>query len=145
MEMLHALKLRVSFKNATILVCLFNLVTALFLFQGFFSASSRKYPPNHSNSVQLRHIKEYEDIRRAMQPLELIKRVREIEQEVYAESETVLHKETKQTTAFDLSKRLNNSRTYSDATSLKALEEWRKRKMERARQREMKRDATSSS
>lgn len=79
-----------------------------------------------------------------MQPLELIRRVREIEQEVTAELETVQHKETKQTAALDLSKRLTNARTFSDAASIKALEEWRKRKMERARQRELARNATAA-
>ncbi|XP_021721539.1 uncharacterized protein LOC110689119 [Chenopodium quinoa] len=138
-------KLRFSFKNATIIVCLFNLVTALFLLQGFFSPySSRRFPPDHSNSVQLRYVKESDELRRAMQPLELIRRVREIERESYAEPETVQHTETKQTAAVDLSKRLN-ARTFTDAASIKALEEWRKRKMERARQREMGRNATAAS
>ncbi|KAK9664690.1 hypothetical protein RND81_14G061300 [Saponaria officinalis] len=140
--LLHSLKSRLTFKNATILVCLFNLITAFFLLHGFFSSSSSSssssptLPSDHSNSVQLRQIRESEEIRRAMQPLELIRRVREIEQEINAESETVQHKETKQTAAFDLSKRLSNAHTFSDSASLKALEEWRKRKMERARQRE---------
>lgn len=80
-----------------------------------------------------------------MRPLELIQRVKEIEQEAYAEPETVQHKETKQTAALDLSKRLTNARTFSDAAGLKALEEWRKRKMERAKQRELGRNATAAS
>jgi len=45
--------------------------------------------------------------------------VREIEQEVTAEPDTVQHKETKQTAALDLSKRLTNARTFSDAASIK--------------------------
>ncbi|KAE8076134.1 hypothetical protein FH972_014800 [Carpinus fangiana] len=80
-----------------------------------------------------------------MQPLELIKRVREIEQEVYAEPETLQQKDTKQTAAVDLSKRLNDLRSFNDASSLKALEEWRKRKMERARRRELERNGTFTS
>ncbi|KNA17007.1 hypothetical protein SOVF_084040 [Spinacia oleracea] len=140
-------KLRFSFKNATIVVCLLNLVTALFLLQGFFSpsSSSRRFPQNHPNSVKLSYAKESEELRRAMQPLELIRRVREIERESYTEPETVQHTETKQTAAVDLSKRLTNARTFTDAASIKALEEWRKRKMERARQREMGRNATAAS
>ncbi|KMS98688.1 hypothetical protein BVRB_3g069370 [Beta vulgaris subsp. vulgaris] len=147
METHQSWKLRFSFKNATIFMCLLNLVTALFLLQGFFSpsSSSRRYPPNHPNSVELMYVKESEEIRRAMQPFELIRRVREIEQELYAEPETVQHKEMKQTAAVDLSKRLTNIRSFSDAASVKALEEWRKRKMERARQREMGRNATAAS
>ncbi|KAA8548894.1 hypothetical protein F0562_000578 [Nyssa sinensis] len=70
---------RLSFRNATIVVCFFNLITVLFLLQSFFFASSnRKFATNQPNSVQLRYIKESEEIRRAMEPLELIKRVREI-------------------------------------------------------------------
>lgn len=45
--------------------------------------------------------------------------VREIEQELYAEPETVQHKEMKQTAAVDLSKRLTNIRSFSDAASVK--------------------------
>lgn len=71
--------------------------------------------------------------------------MREIEQESYAEPETDQHKEMKQTAAVDLSKRLTNVRTFSDPASQKALEEWRKRKIERARQREMGRNATAAS
>lgn len=84
-------------------------------------------------------------MRRAMEPLELIKRIREIEQESIAVSETVQQKDTKQTAAVDLSKRLKDFRSFSDTASLKALEEWRKRKMERARQREQEKNGTVAS
>ncbi|XP_027119815.1 uncharacterized protein LOC113765320 [Coffea eugenioides] len=138
-------KLRwLSFKHATIVVCLFNVLTALFLLQGFLSASSfGKFSSSHqSNSVLLRHIKESEEIRRAMIPVDLIKRVKEIEKEAHVEPEAVKQKDTKQGAASDLVSRLNNLRSYSDAGSLKALEEWRKRKMERARQRELGKNGT---
>jgi hypothetical protein len=45
--------------------------------------------------------------------------VREIEQEVYAEPEALQQKDTKQTAAVDLSKRLNDLRSLNDASSLK--------------------------
>ncbi|KAB1209618.1 hypothetical protein CJ030_MR3G001146 [Morella rubra] len=64
-------------------------------------------------------MKESEEIRLAMQPLELIKRVREIEQEVFGESEVVQHKDKKQTAAVDLSKRLKDLRSLNDGSSLK--------------------------
>lgn len=80
-----------------------------------------------------------------MLPLELIKRVREIEQEGYTEPETAQKKDTKQTAAVDLSKRLKDFRSLNDAASLKALEEWRKRKIERARQRQLEKNGTTSS
>ncbi|KAJ4969545.1 hypothetical protein NE237_016246 [Protea cynaroides] len=133
-------KLKYSFRNATILVCSFNLVAFLLLLQGFLSGislSTRRLSPDHL--VQLRYIKESEELRRAMEPLELIKRVREIEQETNAEPEAVQPKAIKQTAAVDLSKRLNFR---SDGNSKRALEEWRKRKMERARQRELEKNGT---
>ncbi|PPR85862.1 hypothetical protein GOBAR_AA34827 [Gossypium barbadense] len=88
------------------------------------------------------YIKEAEEMRIAMQPLELIKRVKEIQREAYTEPETIQPKDAKQTAAVDLSKRLQDFRSLNDASSLKALEEWRKRKMERARQREMEKNGT---
>ncbi|XP_059448658.1 uncharacterized protein LOC132179883 [Corylus avellana] len=147
MELPQAWRMRLSFRNATVAVCFLNVVAALLLIQGFISsASSRsKISASQFNSAQFRYIKESEEIRLAMQPLELIKRVREIEQEVYAEPETVQQKDTKQTAAVDLSKRLNDLRSLNDASSLKALEEWRKRKMERARQRELGKNGTFTS
>lgn len=135
--------MRFSFRNATIVVCLFNLLCALLLLQGFLSASSnRKLASNQLDAGLLRHMKESEEMRRAMEPLELMKRVREIEQEAYGEPETFQQKVTKQTAAVDLSKRLKGSLSSGDAATLKVLEEWRKRKMERARQRELEKNGT---
>ncbi|WZZ20031.1 hypothetical protein YC2023_121418 [Brassica napus] len=130
-----------SFKNATIALTLVNLLIFLFLLQGFFTSSSSRRPV----SAQLRYVKEAEEIRLKMQPLELIKRVREIEQESSAGQETEQEKDVKQNTAVDLSKRLKDFRSLNDASSLKALEEWRKRKMERARQRDLEKTGGLSS
>ncbi|GMY26997.1 BAR domain-containing protein [Fagus crenata] len=147
MEVAQSWRLKFSFRNATILVCLLNVLTALLLLQGFLSSysSRNKITVSQFNSAQIRYIKESEEIRLAMQPLELIKRVREIEQEVYAQPDTVQQKDSKQTAAVDLSKRLKDFRAINDASSLKALEEWRKRKMDRARQRELEKNGTATS
>lgn len=148
MEVQQWWKLRFSFKNATILVCFLNIITAIFLLHGFFFTSPytrTKLSTQNTNSAELNYIKESEEIRLAMLPLELIKRVREIEQEGYTEPETAQKKDTKQTAAVDLSKRLKDFRSLNDAASLKALEEWRKRKMERARQRQLEKNGTTSS
>ncbi|KAL0376839.1 UNVERIFIED_CONTAM: hypothetical protein Scaly_0801500 [Sesamum calycinum] len=139
----RAVKSRLSYKNATVVVCLCNVITALLLLQGFFGSSSSKFASPHK--ALHRYIKESEDIRRTMVPLDLIKRVREIRQEVYVETEQIQQKDVKQTAAVDLISRLNNFRSNSDAGSMKALEEWRKRKMERARQRSLVKNGTSSS
>ncbi|KAF5823095.1 hypothetical protein HanRHA438_Chr01g0035441 [Helianthus annuus] len=132
---------RFSFRNATIILCFFNLITALFLIHAFIS------PPNsnRSDQVLLKYIKESEELRRAMEPVDLIKRVREIEREGHEEVDTLQEKDAKQSAALDLISRLNNHRTYSDADNQKALEEWRKRKMERARQRGLGRNGTTVS
>ncbi|PHU21475.1 hypothetical protein BC332_06582 [Capsicum chinense] len=129
-------RLRWSFKNATIIVTLFNIIAALFLLHTFFFSS------NKPSSVE-RYITEAEEIRRAMLPLELIKRVKEIQKEAYVEPDPVLQKDAKQTAAVDLISRLNNYRSYSDSGSVKVVEEWRKRKMERARQRELEKNGTT--
>ncbi|KAH0905582.1 hypothetical protein HID58_037409 [Brassica napus] len=71
--------------------------------------------------AQLRYVKEAEEIRLKMQPLELIKRVREIEQESSAGQETEQEKDVKQNTAVDLSKRLKDFRSLNDASSLKGF------------------------
>ncbi|KAL1535651.1 hypothetical protein AAHA92_28408 [Salvia divinorum] len=139
----RAVKSRLSYKNATILVCLFNITTVLLLLHGFLYSTSSKSPI--SSKALYRHIKESEDIRRTLIPRNLIKRVREIGEDVYVETEQILQKDAKQTAAVDLISRLNNFRSYSDAGSNKALEEWRKRKMERVRQRSLAKDGTASS
>ncbi|XVF66378.1 hypothetical protein PTKIN_Ptkin10aG0031000 [Pterospermum kingtungense] len=93
-------------------------------------------------AVDFNYMKDSKEIRLAMQPYKLMKRVKEIQQEAYAEPETVQANDAKQTAAVDLSKRLKDFRSVNDASSLKALEEWQKRKMERARQREMEKNGT---
>ncbi|TKY53661.1 hypothetical protein E2542_SST25202 [Spatholobus suberectus] len=147
MEVQQWWRLRFSFRNATMVVCFLNIITAIVLLHAFLTSAytRNKFSNANTNSVQLSYIKESEEIRLAMLPVELIKRVREIEQEVYTEPETAQKKDTKQTAAVDLSKRLKDFRSLNDAASLKALEEWRKRKMERARQRELEKNGTISS
>ncbi|TXG72442.1 hypothetical protein EZV62_001021 [Acer yangbiense] len=145
MEIQQSWRVRLSFKNATILVTVLNVLAALFLLQGFLSSRNSLSSSDYQlSSVLLKHIKESEEIRLAMQPLELIKRVKEIQQEVYAEPETVQQKDAKQTAAVDLSKRLKDLHSANDAASFKALEEWRKRKMERARKRELDKNGTTT-
>ncbi|KEH41164.1 transmembrane protein, putative [Medicago truncatula] len=78
MEVQQWWKLRFSFKNATILVCFLNIITAIFLLHGFFFSSPytrTKLSTQNTNSAELNYIKESEEIRLAMLPLELIKRL----------------------------------------------------------------------
>nr|GMD59809.1 Translation initiation factor IF-2 like [Ipomoea batatas] len=111
----HWWKLRWSYRYATILVSLFNLIAALFLLQSFFFSAS---PSTKSNSVE-RYIRESEEIRRTMMPVNLIKRVKEIENEAYIEAEPLEHKDVKQGAAVDLITRMNNIRSYSEASGMK--------------------------
>ncbi|KDP33340.1 hypothetical protein JCGZ_12889 [Jatropha curcas] len=148
MEIQQSGRVRLSFKNATIVLTVLNVITALFLLQGFLSSASTRnngVSASQFNSVEQRHIKESEEIRLAMQPWKLIKRVKEIEQEANAEVEIIQQKDVKQTAAVDLSKRLKDFRAINDAASLKALEEWRKRKIERARLRQLEKNGTATS
>ncbi|KAL8048282.1 hypothetical protein ABFX02_07G054000 [Erythranthe guttata] len=140
----RSVKSRLSYKNATIIVCLFNTITVVLLLQGFFFSSSSSNIASSNKALQ-RHIKECEEIRRAMVPVDLIRRVREITEDEYVGIEEIEAKDVKQTAAMDLVSRLNNYRSYSDSGSTKALEEWRKRKMERARQRSVGKNGTSNS
>jgi len=78
-----------------------------------------------------------------MEPVDLIRRVKEIEQEAYGDH-GMATQDPKQTAAVDLSNRLKDLRAGNDGSSQKALEEWRKRKMERARQRAIEKNGTSS-
>ncbi|XP_021897024.1 uncharacterized protein LOC110814020 [Carica papaya] len=147
MDAQQAWRLRLSFKNATIFLSILNVFALLFFLQGFLSSASSRntLSSDQPTSVQLKYIRECEEIRLAMQPLELIKRVREIQQEKYVEQETDQQNEAKQTAAIDLSKRLKDFRSLNDAASLKAVEEWRRRKMERDRQRQLERNGTTAS
>ncbi|ONK79523.1 uncharacterized protein A4U43_C01F7220 [Asparagus officinalis] len=138
MEVPQSWKSKLSYKNATILVCFLNLVAALILLHGFFSGSDRRSAQfSQSDPSQIKYLLESEEMRRAMEPSELIKRIKEIEREAYNEPEPEIKQVPKQKAAVDLSKRLKDSRAMNDANSQRALEEWRKRKMERARQREV--------
>ncbi|CAM8924316.1 unnamed protein product [Rhodiola kirilowii] len=118
-----------SYRNATVILSLFNLLLILLLLRDFSSSS-----PDQLYSDQ--HVRESEKIRRSMQPLQLIKTVRDIELE-NAQLETALHD--------DQNKLLKDIHSSNDAANVKALEEWRKRKMERARKREMERNSTITS
>uniref|UniRef100_A0A1D1XDZ7 Actin cytoskeleton-regulatory complex protein END3 n=1 Tax=Anthurium amnicola TaxID=1678845 RepID=A0A1D1XDZ7_9ARAE len=144
----QAWRMRFSYRNATIIVCFFNLVAALLLLRGFLAAApNRRESPGQPDPELLRYILESEEIRRAMEPLQLIKRLRELEHDIYTEPETVHPIVPKKTAAADISKRLQDFRAMNDANNQKALEEWRKRKIERerARQRETEKNATMGS
>ncbi|XP_051191730.1 uncharacterized protein [Lolium perenne] len=132
---------RMSYKNATLALCAINVLAVALLLRNHFSAWPRLAGSHRFDSAQLRYIWESEELRRAMEPADLIKRVKEIEQESYGEHGMSTQEDPKQTAAVDLSNRLKDLRQGNDGSSQRALEEWRKRKMERARQRAIDKDA----
>ncbi|KAL5207931.1 hypothetical protein ABZP36_032366 [Zizania latifolia] len=135
---------RLSYKNATIAVFAINLLATALLLRNHFSSWPRFAGGHRFDSAQLQYIWESEELRRAMEPVDLIRRVKEIEQEAYSEHGMTTQEDAKQTAAVDLSKRLKDLRAGNDGSSQKALEEWRKRKMERARQRAIGKNGTAS-
>ncbi|CAM0943030.1 unnamed protein product [Alopecurus aequalis] len=130
---------RLSYKNATLALCAINVLAVALLLRNHFSAWPRLPGSHRFDSAQLRYIWESEELRRAMEPVDLIKRVKEIEEEAYGEHGMSTQEDSKQT-AVDLSNRLKDLRQGNDGSSQRALEEWRKRKMERARQRAIDKD-----
>ncbi|KAL5212337.1 hypothetical protein ABZP36_023184 [Zizania latifolia] len=135
---------RLSYKNATIAICAINLLATAILLRNHFSSWPRIAGGHRFDSAQLRYIWESEELRRAMEPVDLIRRVKEIEQEAYGEHGMTTQEDAKQTAAVDLSKRLKDLRAGNDGSSQKALEEWRKRKMERAKQRAIEKNGAAS-
>ncbi|KAG0460460.1 hypothetical protein HPP92_020757 [Vanilla planifolia] len=132
-----------SFRNATMVVCFLNVIAAIVLLRGLFIFSDGK--ASAANNQMLT----------SKQPLKTIHEgckiiwggcwgamIKEIEEESHGEPEMEAKHVPTQTAAVDLSKRLSDLRAMNDANNLKALEEWRKRKMERARRREIERNAT---
>jgi len=128
--------MRCSFKQITILLCVFNVLAILLLLQSLLTPLFERHASHQSQHPpeQLKYIKEAEEIRRAMEPVDLIKRVKQIQLESESGVQSQSEKEIlRQKQATELSKRLSDLRTAGDQ---KALEEWRKRKMERAKKRE---------
>nr|KYP73587.1 hypothetical protein KK1_006230 [Cajanus cajan] len=121
MEVQQWWRLRLSFRNATMVVCFLNMITAIFLLHAFLTSAYTRNKSSNATSNSGYYIMESEAIRLALIPVELIKRVREIEQEAYTEPEAAQKKDTKQTAAVDLSKRLKDFRSLNDATSLKGV------------------------
>ncbi|KMZ75896.1 hypothetical protein ZOSMA_10G01650 [Zostera marina] len=142
-------KMKLSYKNATVLVCFFNLITVLLLLQGLFYVPTTNTSGNllsdqhdvNNVSEKIQYKMEYEKMRLALEPTDLIERVKQIQQESNVDDTEAAEAVT---AASDLSKRLKDFQTMNDAKNPKALEEWRVRKMERLRQREIGRNETSS-
>ncbi|GJN13300.1 hypothetical protein PR202_ga31655 [Eleusine coracana subsp. coracana] len=137
---------RLSYKNATILVCAFNLLAVAFLLHHYFSSwpriaggdqldsdcLSKKAVPSAESSRTVRGLgkgfsgRPYPRLCNAGRPrLEpgtcWLQAVKEIEQESYGEHGMTTREDPKQTAAVDLSKRLKDLRAGNDGSSQKGF------------------------
>ncbi|BBN09936.1 hypothetical protein MPTK1_4g23870 [Marchantia polymorpha subsp. ruderalis] len=150
-------KRRCSYKRATALICAVNVVAALYVLHGLFSPRYNQIPhsvplarlktPLRNGTAPLvmkytkeevQRIKEAHEARRAAEPLDLMRRVKEIQLESVKEAAKDKEAETtKQKVAADLAQRLRELRGNTNPHSQQeALDEWRKKKIEEARKRE---------
>ncbi|XP_078427692.1 uncharacterized protein LOC144700150 [Wolffia australiana] len=131
---------RFSYKGATVVMCSINLFLSLLLLRGFLGVAPP--PPLEADPEKAeveKFIKESEEMRLAMEPVELINRLRMLEQERNTEPENLSQNDpgrNSRTAAADLSKRLHDLHTANDANGHKAVEEWLRRKIERDRARQ---------
>lgn len=146
-------RVRCSYRIATIAVCSCNIVAALYVLQSLITPLFfTPYPSALTAGVlvqtgrsplsavrytqeQLNRMKEAVSVWKAAVPLELIKRVKEIQEEsvgVYGSKQDGVVKGGE---ASGLVQRLKELRDSSSKTDQEALEEWRKKKLEEAKKR----------
>ncbi|KAJ7555163.1 hypothetical protein O6H91_05G024600 [Diphasiastrum complanatum] len=147
-------RMRCSYKKATIIMCTINVVAALYILHNLFHPLyqqqsalggnnydgdlSGKYSPE-----KLKRIKEAQEARLAVEPLELMKRVKEIQLE--ADLELSRDKEAKaarQRVASELAQRLKELKEINNQINQQALDVWRRKKLEEAKRREEAAKAT---
>ncbi|OUZ99833.1 hypothetical protein BVC80_7091g4 [Macleaya cordata] len=143
-----------SYKRTTIVICSINFVAALYilhsLYTSFYIFSNNASSPNYTAKFTEDQIKRMEEsirIRKAAEPLELIKVVKEIKEESSREEGVVeLSRPMKQNIADEILQRLkglNHSATVSEQRA-EALEIWRKQKLEEANQLQLGKENLSS-
>ncbi|KAH7331917.1 hypothetical protein KP509_20G057200 [Ceratopteris richardii] len=146
-------KLRFSYKIATILLCCGNLLAAIYLLQSFFrpvipitssshfsfkllGKSNRSYLiSNQYTPEQLNHVMEFITIQKAAEPTELIKRVKEMQEEsdiVDGIKDTVSERTPEAVGLVGENDKMNDSKPKTDQ---EALDEWRRKKMDEAKAR----------
>ncbi|KAL3688871.1 hypothetical protein R1sor_015180 [Riccia sorocarpa] len=144
-------KRRCSYKRATALVCAINVLAAIYMLHGVFGPRYGQIPrsvpltrlPFRNGTLVLKYtkdeierIKQAHDARKAAEPVDLMRRVKEIEEESLREAvkdkET---EETKQKVAAELAERLRELRGNQNQHQSEALDEWRRKKIEEAKKR----------
>ncbi|XP_022996464.1 uncharacterized protein LOC111491706 [Cucurbita maxima] len=128
-----------SYKKTTLIICSINIIVALYVFRSLY-ASLYLYTDNDSQNVakytpdQIRKMEEFIRIRRASEPVELIKLVKELKE--FSQEETVdeLPHPLKQKITEEILLKLRSSNASSNNTQQReAVESWRKEKLEEAK------------
>ncbi|KAJ7528785.1 hypothetical protein O6H91_15G019900 [Diphasiastrum complanatum] len=147
-----SINVRCSFKTATVCICAFNIVAVFFILHlvvsplylqpgsPFLPVKSLRQP--HPRVVgytlqEIKRIQEFHNIRRSVEPHELIKRVKEIELE--AEKEAEKDNEAgvvRQRVAAELAQRLKELKETNSQRSQQALDDWRRKKLDQAKRHE---------
>ncbi|PON98792.1 dimethylallyl, adenosine tRNA methylthiotransferase [Trema orientale] len=140
-----------SYKRTTLIVCLINILVALFVLRSLY-ASLYIYPDTYSRTVvkytpdQIRKMEESIWIRREAEPVELVKLVKKFEKELSSEvmgSELPQH--LKQSLTEDVIQRLKTLGANANISEQReAVERWRKEKLNETKQLTLERGAVDS-
>lgn len=131
------------YKRTTALLCACNLIAVFCILYALFTATSSSlsatrvswYRPqagSRSTDAEVARLQEsFEARRRAMEPVELIKRVKEIQEESSrAEMRNLRSATARKKYAADLSERLKQLKEANATKNQEALEEWQRKKIE---------------
>ncbi|KAL2498279.1 hypothetical protein Adt_23829 [Abeliophyllum distichum] len=129
-----------SYKRTTLIVCLINIVVVLYVIHNLYN-SLYMYPYNDSQSTfrytpdQIRKMEESIQIRKASEPVELIKLVKQLKKGFLREDKVVkLPQHSKQKLINEILARLRGLDARANATQkLEAVERWRKEKIKEAK------------
>ncbi|KAL2631022.1 hypothetical protein R1flu_015708 [Riccia fluitans] len=145
-------KRRCSYKRATALICAINVVAAIYVLHGLFGTRYNDIPhsvpgariPFRNGSTplmkytaeEIERINQAHVARRAVEPVDLMKRLKEIELETQREADKDKETEdSKQKVAAELAERLREWRGNTNQHQSEALDEWRRKRIEEARKR----------
>ncbi|KAJ6335182.1 hypothetical protein OIU78_011924 [Salix suchowensis] len=135
--MARGLKWGCSYKRTTLIVCSINIVIALYVLRSLY-ASLYLYSSNDFNRVvkytpdQIRTMEESIRIRRAREPVELVKTVKELKKEFNREERVIeLPKEVKNKITDEILERLRSLNANANTSEQRnAVENWRKEKLQ---------------
>ncbi|XP_031271492.1 uncharacterized protein LOC116129895 [Pistacia vera] len=128
-----------SYKKTTLIVCSINIVIALYVLRSIYG-SIYVFSNNDLNVVkytpdQIRKMEESIRIRRANEPIELVKLLKESKQDFSEESMVELPRPVKERMTDEILRRLRSLNATGDEDAQReAVESWRKEKLEEAKQ-----------